>query len=87
MIPFKVHGTEFYNNKKNVEMYGTKAFIEFHTTKVNPGWTYRNYHSAIYKLLCIVPATNKYTPIFEKAFEPGDIEYSVGMIARTKLFI
>lgn len=89
MIPFKVYGTEFYTNSINLKKYWERAIIDSEFIKVNkhvPN-TWRYYQKAVYELLGIVPATNKYYCQLDRIFEDGDPEYAKGTIARTKFFI
>ena len=89
MIPFKVHGTEFYTNSYSVKKYWEHTFIDSEFIKVNKHdpKTWRYYQKAVYELLCVVPVTNKYYCQLDKVFEEGDPEYAEGTIARTKFFI
>ena len=91
MIPFKVHGTEFYTNSYSVKKYRERTFIDSEFIKVNKHdpKTWRYYQKGVYKLLGIVPVTNKYycQLDIDRVFEDGDPEYAEGTIARTKFFI
>lgn len=90
MIPFKVSGTEFYNNIVDVKNSSTQAFLEYHTVKINPDWDYRTYQKQMYKLLCIVPRTNKYIRYVSVSLHDSSdnsSDYINGMTQRTRLFI
>ena len=86
MIPFKIDGNEFFDNIINLKKHTSKAYFERYQIKHGREYSYRAFQKSAYEVLCIVPISNKHL-LRRTAFDDNYIEYTRGVIARTKFFV